>query len=325
MSDWESLAQGIVEGKRRAIAKAITLIESERSDDRLQAEALLCKLMPKTGKSIRIGVSGSPGVGKSTFIESFGKLLLKQKKQLAILAVDPSSPVTGGSILGDKTRMEELVKSEHVFIRPSPSKGTLGGVSRRTREAIIICEAAGFDFIFVETVGVGQSEVTVASMVDIFLMLQLPNAGDELQGIKKGILEKADIVVVTKADGTQKNLAERTRLEQQRALHLVRSPSSWQPPVIVTSAVENSGFEEVYAAITACHSHKENSGDLLRDRSNQAQMWFEQELSEGVRDWLKQQSILRKRLIELETDVVNLRRPASSAARELFSLLSAHA
>ena len=213
----------ILQGNRRAIAKAITLLESTRPESFEQGQELLESLLPHAGKALRIGITGVPGVGKSTFIEAIGLFLIKQGHRVAVLAVDPSSQLTGGSIMGDKTRMNELAQHPHAFIRPSPSSGILGGVARKTRETMLICEAAGYDVVIVETVGVGQSETMVASMVDLFLLLMLPNAGDELQGIKKGVLELADLVVVNKSDGEQETLAKTAQSEYRKALHLLPS------------------------------------------------------------------------------------------------------
>ena len=240
----------LVEGDRLALAKAITLIESSRSDHRAAAQELLGRLLPKTGHSIRIGISGVPGVGKSTFIERFGLLLLSLGKRVAVLAVDPSSPVAGGSILGDKTRMEVLSRSSDAFIRPSPAGRTLGGVAQRTRETLLLCEAAGFDVILVETVGVGQSEHQVAGMVDFFMLLMLPGGGDELQGIKKGILELADALVINKADGDSKALAAQAQQHYQNALHLLSNPSFWTPKVVTCSALEDQGIDSIWTMIT---------------------------------------------------------------------------
>jgi LAO/AO transport system kinase len=234
------------QGNRRALAKAITLVESKLDSHREQAQLILEQLLPDTGKSIRIGITGIPGVGKSTFIEIFGLYLVAQGKRVAVLAVDPSSPIAGGSILGDKTRMEELSRSEQAFIRPSPSEGALGGVAQKTRETMLLCEAAGFDVILVETVGVGQSEYQVAGMVDFFMVLMLPNAGDELQGIKKGIVELADALVVNKADGESINLAEQTRRHYENAMHLLRHNSFWTPQVMTCSAREKNNIDTVW-------------------------------------------------------------------------------
>ncbi|MCZ6785515.1 MAG: methylmalonyl Co-A mutase-associated GTPase MeaB, partial [Proteobacteria bacterium] len=237
-------------GDRRSIARAITLLESTRSDQSQLGRAILEALVPDTGGAIRVGITGSPGVGKSTFIEALGLRLIGAGHRVAVLAVDPSSPVTGGSILGDKTRMERLAQREEAFIRPSPSGGSLGGVAQRTREAMMVCEAAGYDVVLVETVGIGQSEVTVASMVDFFLVLLLPGSGDELQGIKKGVLELADALVVNKADGDLQAAAERTRQEYQNALELIRPSSpSWTPRTQLASSTQDEGIDRVWQTV----------------------------------------------------------------------------
>jgi LAO/AO transport system kinase len=237
-SEDRDLVEGVIAGRRRALAKAITLVESTRADHQQRAQAVLGALLPETGKSIRIGISGVPGVGKSTFIEALGMYLIERGHKLAVLAVDPSSSVTGGSILGDKTRMELLSQRTEAFIRPSPSSGSLGGVAARTREALLLCEAAGYDIIIVETVGVGQSETAVAGMTDCFVLLQLPNAGDDLQAIKKGIMELADLVVFNKAD-IDPTAAQMAATQMRSALGMLRAASpAWKPPVLTLSAVK---------------------------------------------------------------------------------------
>ncbi|MEL0005789.1 MAG: methylmalonyl Co-A mutase-associated GTPase MeaB, partial [Luminiphilus sp.] len=242
-------AEAILAGDRRALAKAITLVESQRESDRDAAQQLLSELLPHTGQSIRVGVTGVPGVGKSTFIEAFGQAVIEQGHQLAVLAVDPSSPVAGGSILGDKTRMETLSRSDRAFIRPSPAGQALGGVAFKTRESLLLCEAAGFDVILVETVGVGQSEHQVAGMVDFFLLLMLPGGGDELQGIKKGILELADAIVVNKADGASEPLAKTTQQHYRGAMSLLNHGAAWEPRVMTCSALKGIGIAEVWQTI----------------------------------------------------------------------------
>jgi LAO/AO transport system kinase len=235
-------ADKIVLGDRRSLAKAITLIESSRPEDNKAAQTLLEKLLPHSGKSLRLGITGVPGVGKSTFIESFGLFLINKGHKVAVLAVDPSSPISGGSILGDKTRMEVLSQNENAFIRPSPSLGFLGGVAQKTRESILLCEAAGFDFVIVETVGVGQSEFDLADMVDFFLVLMLPNAGDELQGMKKGILELADAVIINKADGNFLPQANQTMAQYSSAMELMRHDPHWKTQVLQCSALEKKNL-----------------------------------------------------------------------------------
>lgn len=272
----------LLSGHRRTLAKAITLIESLRSEDRSAAEELIEKILSKTGKSFRIGITGVPGVGKSTFIESFGALLLKDKKKLGVLTVDPSSPVSGGSILGDKTRMEKLVQSEEVFIRPAPSGGSLGGVAQRTRESVLLMEAAGFDCILIETVGVGQSEVEVAGMVDMFVVLLLPNAGDELQGIKKGIIELADIIVVNKSDGPNVKMAERAQKDYQAALQLLsrEGESEWQTPVMTASGLEAKNLKEIWAKVQEFEKQQKKSRAFAKKRSAQNRKWTEKLVQE---------------------------------------------
>ncbi|OIQ92386.1 putative GTPase [mine drainage metagenome] len=281
--DSKTLAQGVLAGQRRAMARAITLIESTRPDHRAAADALLEALLPHTGRSVRVGISGVPGVGKSTFIESFGLHVIGQGHRMAVLAVDPSSPRSGGSILGDKTRMEELSRDERAFIRPSPSGCTLGGVARRTREAMLVCEAAGFDVIVVETVGVGQSETAVADMVDMFLLLLVPGGGDELQGIKKGIVEIADAIVVNKADGDLAAAAMRAARDYQNALHLLRPASShWTVPVLRTSAATRMGIDTVWETVETYRRVMGEAGEIAARRTRQAQAWMWSEVAENL-------------------------------------------
>jgi LAO/AO transport system kinase len=281
--DPQAIADAVLAGQRRALARAITMIESTRADHRAAADTLMERLLPHTGNSIRIGISGVPGVGKSTFIESFGLHVIEQGHRVAVLAVDPSSPRSGGSILGDKTRMEMLSRDERAFIRPSPSGGTLGGVARRTREALLACEASGYDVIIVETVGVGQSETAVADMVDMFLLLLVPGGGDELQGIKKGIVEIADAIVVNKADGDLANAAMRAARDYQNALHLLRPNSiHWQVPVLRSSALTNSGIDEVWATVERYRQVMGQAGELTSRRTTQAQAWMWNEIAENL-------------------------------------------
>ncbi len=281
--DPKALAHAVIAGQRRALARAITLIESTRHEHRAQAEALLAELLPQSGRSIRIGITGVPGVGKSTFIEAFGLHVIGLGHRVAVLAVDPSSPRSGGSILGDKTRMEELSRDERAFIRPSPSGGTLGGVARRTREAMLACEAAGFDVIIVETVGVGQSETAVADMVDMFLLLLVPGGGDELQGIKKGIVELADAVVVNKADGDLAAAAQRAARDYASALHLLRPASRhWSPPVLRVSALTGMGIDEVWRTVADYRGKMTAAGEIATRRAAQADAWMWSEVAESL-------------------------------------------
>lgn len=276
---------GINSGDRTILARAITLVESSNPDHQKLAQELLKSLLPKTGKSKRIGISGTPGVGKSTFIESFGKLLTSLNKTVAVLAVDPTSQVSGGSILGDKTRMNELAIDSLAFIRPSPSGETLGGVARRTRESLLLCEAFGFDYVLIETVGVGQSETTVAQMVDIFIMLLQPGAGDDLQGIKRGILEVVDMVVVTKDDGDQQKIIHKAKHDYEQALHILRH-EGWMPPVLSCSALTKKGLPEILVGI---EKYFETQNDLItHKREKQGVDWMWQLVHEGLQDAFKE-------------------------------------
>lgn len=266
---------GILKGNRLYLAKAVTLVESTLPADQAIAGELLDMILPEAGKSLRIGITGPPGVGKSTFIEAFGKMIVDAGKKVAVLTIDPSSQVTGGSILGDKTRMDTLARSPHAFIRPSPSGYALGGVTAHTRESILLCEAAGFDIVIVETVGTGQSEISVKSMVDFFLLLIQPGSGDELQGIKKGIVEMADAIVVTKADGDNVSAARATQAEYQHALHLLKASSSgWQPRVTLCSSISGSGLSEIFDTILAYRDQLTASGHFEHNRRNQYEAWF---------------------------------------------------
>jgi LAO/AO transport system kinase len=311
----------LVEGDRRALAKAITLIESSRSDHRAAAQELLGRLLPQTGHSIRIGISGVPGVGKSTFIERFGLLLLSLGKRVAVLAVDPSSPVAGGSILGDKTRMEVLSRSSDAFIRPSPAGRTLGGVAQRTRETLLLCEAAGFDVILVETVGVGQSEHQVAGMVDFFMLLMLPGGGDELQGIKKGILELADALVINKADGDSKALAAQAQQHYQNALHLLSHPSFWTPKVVTCSALEDQGIDSIWTMITDFTALAQANGVWNQQRKQQKQQWLHQLIQEGLQAKLFASKQAQTLLPKVEAKVANDQLTAYQAATKILDLL----
>lgn len=280
-----SLADDLLAGDRRALGKAITLVESARADHRADAVDLLQTVLPHTGDGIRLGISGAPGVGKSTFIDAFGGHVIDEGNCVAVLAVDPSSARSGGSILGDKTRMEELARRPEAFIRPSPAGRTLGGVARRTREAMLLCEAAGFDVVIVETVGVGQSETAVAEMVDLFCLLAAPGAGDDLQGIKRGVMELAELVVVTKADGDLLPAANRAAGDLRHALHLMRPVhDAWTPRVLSTSSFEGSGLREVWSAVLEHRAALEASSALGPMRSEQLRRWLWSELREGLVD-----------------------------------------
>jgi len=317
----QALANGVLARQRRALAKAITLIESSRPDHQERARQVLTTLLPHTGKAIRIGISGVPGAGKSTFIEALGTHLIDRGHRLAVLAVDPSSSVTGGSILGDKTRMETLCQREEAFIRPSPSAGSLGGVAEKTREAMLLCEAAGFDVIIVETVGVGQSETTVAGMVDMFCLLQLPNAGDDLQAIKKGIVEIADMVVINKAD-IDPRAAQVVRAQWNNALHFLRHASpNWAPPVITLSALQKEGIAEFWEKVLQYRDALTPSGEFAARRQRQSIDWMWSLIDSGLRQYFRNHPAVRRDLPGL-TDAVTAGRttPAAAAYRLLDDL-----
>ena len=272
-----ALTEGILSGDRLVLSRAITLVESSRPDDMEQAEALLQAVLPHTGQSIRVGITGVPGVGKSTFLEAFGNHVTAAGHKIAVLTIDPSSQKTKGSILGDKTRMESLSRNPDAFIRPSASGSALGGVNNRTREVMLLCEAAGFDVIFIETVGVGQSETLVRGMVDFFLLLMLAGAGDELQGIKKGIMEMADAVAINKADGDNVRAAKRARAEYQNALHLFpANESGWIPQVTTCSSLENSGLDSIWGLIEKHHRQLKTNGHFDKNRKSQNGQWMKE-------------------------------------------------
>lgn len=317
-----ALARAVRGGDRRALARAITLIESTRADHRAQADALLAQLLPHAGKSVRLGITGVPGVGKSTFIERFGLQLIEGGHRVAVLAVDPSSKVSGGSILGDKTRMEQLGRDPAAFIRPTPAGATLGGVARRTREAILLVEAAGFDVVIVETVGVGQSETAVSEMVDMFILLLLPAGGDELQGIKKGVVELADLVVVNKADGEMKAAATRAASEYRHALYLLRPPTpGWTVEVRTCSAATGEGIAELWDAVGRFRKAVGPSG-IERRRSEQARAWLWNELGESLLQRLRADQAVRRRLPALERAVMDGAVTPGVAAAELLALFT---
>lgn len=312
-----SLAEDLLAGDRRALGKAITLVESARADHRDEAVDLLQTILPHTGEGIRLGISGAPGVGKSTFIDAFGGHVIDEGNRLAVLAVDPSSSRSGGSILGDKTRMEELARRPEAFIRPSPAGRTLGGVARRTREAMLLCEAAGFDVVVVETVGVGQSETTVAEMVDLFCLLAAPGGGDDLQGIKRGVMELAELVVVTKADGDLLPAANRAAADLRHALHLMRPVhEAWTAQVLSTSSVEGTGLAEVWDAVRDHRRTLDDVGALAPMRSEQLRRWLWSELREGLVERFTAEA--GDRLAEAERDVVAGRTLPTVAADTLL-------
>lgn len=326
-----ALATAILAGEgpaqRRAMAKAITLLESTRADHRAQADALLTELLPHTGRSFRLGISGVPGVGKSTFIEALGLFLIARGHRVAVLAIDPSSTVSGGSILGDKTRMEHLSVHPRAYIRPSPSSGTLGGVAAKTREAMLVCEAAGHDIVIVETVGVGQSETAVAGMTDLFALLQLPNAGDDLQAIKKGVMELADLVVINKAD-IDPDAATRARAQITSALrilgqhgrmeHAHHDKTLWHPEVLQLSALRASGLDAFWDAVTRFRDLRTRGGQLEARRRHQALAWMWERIESGLKQAFRDKPAVQALLPALTTDVEQGRIAASTAARRLL-------
>ncbi|HKC50848.1 MAG TPA: methylmalonyl Co-A mutase-associated GTPase MeaB [Myxococcota bacterium] len=314
---------GVRAGDRRVIAKTITLLESKRAEHRELGQEVLDALVPFSGRAIRVGITGPPGVGKSSFIETLGLSLVASGQSLAVLAIDPSSPVSGGSILGDKTRMERLAREPKAFIRPTPSGGTLGGVAHRTREAMLICEAAGFDVVLVETVGVGQSEVEVRSMVDLFAVLLQPGAGDELQGLKKGVLELADVLVVNKADGEQRAAAERARGDYEHALALLQPASAaWTPVVLCASARTGDGVEQFWRTVLAHREAIQKSGELEGRRRTQARAWLWRLLDEGLQAAFRADPKLAGRLPDLEAEVEAHAISAPRAARILLDIFT---
>ena len=331
------LVQGLLHGdaalQRRSIAKAITLLESTRADHRAQGDELLTALLPHTGQAFRLGISGVPGVGKSTFIEVLGLYLIEQGHRVAVLTIDPSSSVSGGSILGDKTRMEMLSVHERAYIRPSPSSGTLGGVAEKTREAMLVCEAAGYDVVIVETVGVGQSETAVANMSDMFVLMQLPNAGDDLQAIKKGVMELADLVVINKAD-IDADAAMRAQAQIASAMRLFGLVNNamgnaqaasydqfWHPQVIQLSALHNKGVAEFWAAVTQFKKLQMANGQLAARRQQQSLSWMWERIDAGLKQAFRQDAAVSALLPRLLSEVASGRVPASTAAR---NMLAAH-
>ncbi|MBD7959304.1 methylmalonyl Co-A mutase-associated GTPase MeaB [Comamonas avium] len=328
----EQLQEGILHGnaavQRRAMAKAITLLESTRSDHRTLADGLLTALLPYTGKALRLGISGVPGVGKSTFIETLGMQLTAQGHRVAVLAIDPSSTVSGGSILGDKTRMEHLSVNPNAYIRPSPSSGTLGGVAEKTREAMLVCEAAGYDVVIVETVGVGQSEIAVHGMTDMYCVLQLPNAGDDLQAIKKGVMERADLVVINKAD-IDPHAATRAEAQITSSLRLLgmhgnpdnasHNEQLWQPKVLQMSALKGEGVERFWQMVQRFQMLQTRNGRLKQRREQQSLAWMWERIDAGLKQAFKQHPKVQALLPDIQADVVAGRLPASTAARQLLN------
>lgn len=334
----QQIQEGILRGspavQRRAMAKAITLLESTRADHRAQADALLTALLPHTGKALRLGISGVPGVGKSTFIEALGMHLTGQGHRVAVLAIDPSSTVSGGSILGDKTRMEQLSVNPNAYIRPSPSSGTLGGVAEKTREAMLVCEAAGYDVVIVETVGVGQSEIAVHGMTDMYCVLQLPNAGDDLQAIKKGVMERADLVVINKAD-IDPNAATRAQAQITSSLRLLsmhgnpehaqHNAALWQPKVLQISALQGQGVGEFWQTVQQFQQLQTANGRLAQRREQQALAWMWERIDAGLKQAFRQHPQVQALLPSTLADVAAGRLAASTAARNLLAAQAASA
>lgn len=322
MTDISTLERGILDGDRPLLARAITLVESKRRDHRKTARTLLDRLSDKTGHAIRVGITGVPGVGKSTTIEALGNRLTDAGHKVAVLTVDPSSSRTGGSILGDKTRMHTLAANPHAFIRPSPAAGTLGGVAAKTRETMLLCEAAGFDVILVETVGIGQSEITVADMVDFFLVLMLPGAGDDLQGLKKGVLEIADMITVNKADGDNKQAAERAASEYRNALHILspRSPT-WSPPVLTHSGLKDDGVDALWEQVQLFQTRMKASGEWQQRREEQRIGWMWSMFDTRMKNVLEDRPELQDLVQHLQAEVRSGRLQPGSAAERLFDAL----
>jgi LAO/AO transport system kinase len=319
----KTYAEGILNGDRLLLSRAITLVESELATDQALAGEVLQELLPYTGKSVRIGITGVPGVGKSSFIEVFGRYITSQGKKLAVLAVDPSSQRTRGSIMGDKTRMETLANDPMAYIRPSPAGDSLGGVTRSTRQALLLCEAAGHEVIMVETVGVGQSETAVHSMVDFFLLLALAGAGDELQGIKRGIMEMADAIAITKADGQNKQAAHAARATYQNALHLFpRTEKNWTPPVLTCSAVAGEGIALLWEIIITYQHQMETNGFFSKNRQRQNLHWMYETVKQSLEEKFYSNPEVKARLPIIEGEVIEGKLPAITAAMQLLAFFN---
>ena len=319
----DDYVQGILSGNKTTLSQAITLIESSRDDHRAISEEILEQCLAKTGQSIRIGISGVPGVGKSTFIDALGKNLISDGKKLAVLTVDPSSSRSKGSILGDKTRMQFLSTHPNAYIRPSPTAGTLGGVAKKTRETMLLCEAAGYEMIFIETVGVGQSETAVYSMVDFFLVLMLAGAGDELQGIKRGILEMADMIAINKADGDNVDAAKRAKQEYQNALSLFpNQPSGWKPVVKTCSSLDGSGLEDIWSEVQSYISYTHKNGHFENQRKEQAIEWMYESIHYRLKETFYKHPAIKKSLKSIEKKVAEGTLSSFKAASELIKLFA---
>ena len=317
----DEYVEGILKGDITILSQAITLIESNKAEHYAQAQEIIERCLPHAGRSVRIGITGVPGAGKSTFIEAIGGMVASLRHKLAVLAIDPSSERSGGSILGDKTRMESISSNPDIFIRPSPSAGSLGGVARKTRETIVLCEAAGYDVIFIETVGVGQSETAVHSMVDMFMMLQISGEGDELQGIKRGIMEMADMMVITKADGENVHKAELAKVQYQGALHLFPTPESgWRPKVYTCSSVAQTGLEEVWKGVEEYLDHIQANGYYEANRNRQNKYWMYESINETLKSSFYQNPEIAERIADVEQRVLEARLSSFIAAKELLDI-----
>ena len=317
----EEYVEGILAGNITILAQAITLIESNNPTHYAQAQEIIERCLPHSGRSVRIGITGVPGAGKSSFIEAVGNMVTSYRHKLAVLAIDPSSERSGGSILGDKTRMESICHNPDIFVRPSPSAGSLGGVARKTRETIVLCEAAGYDVIFIETVGVGQSETAVHSMVDMFMMLQISGAGDELQGIKRGIMEMADMMVITKADGENVKKAELAKAQYSGALHLFPMPDSgWRPQVYTCSSLEGTGLEEVWQGVEQYLQHIEQNGYFMTHRNQQNKYWMYETINETLKSSFYNNPEIEARMADVEQRVLDAKLSSFIAAKELLDI-----
>ena len=317
----DEYVEGILAGNITTLSQAITLVESSNPDHYAQAQEIIERCLPHAGRSVRIGITGVPGAGKSTFIEAIGNMVTSLRHKLAVLAIDPSSERSGGSILGDKTRMESISSNPDIFIRPSPSAGSLGGVARKTRETIVLCEAAGFDVIFIETVGVGQSETAVHSMVDMFMLLQISGAGDELQGIKRGIMEMADMMVITKADGENLHKAELARAQFQSALHLFPMPDSgWRPKVYTCSAVAQTGLEEVWKGVEEYLDHIHANGYFRTNRNRQNKYWMYESINDALKESFYRDPAVAGQIADIERRVLDAELSSFIAAKKLLDI-----
>jgi len=321
----DDYVEGVLSGDRVMLARTITLIESSAKKHRDLAEEVLKRLMPHTGNSIRVGITGVPGAGKSTLIEAFGSMLCEDGHKVAVLAIDPSSSVTGGSILGDKTRMEKLARNPKAFVRPSPSGGTLGGVTRKTRETMLVCEAAGYDVILIETVGTGQNEVAVRSMVDFFLVIALTGAGDELQGMKKGVMELADAIFINKADGENKKRAMQARAEYNRVLYFLQSPTEgWKPKAYTCSALTGENIREIWEVIKEFEEVTKESGVFEKRRSEQMIEWFDWMIEDELKRRFFENESVKELLPKLRSDILHANISPTQAVKKIMEIYDQH-